>query len=67
MTQNEIVDAAIAFYCRHPVFHEEIQPLSSFARLTRGDLRQVLINDPSGNPVEVFEPIIGEARLSSSS
>jgi hypothetical protein len=29
--------------------------------------KQVLINDPSGNPVELFEPIIGEARLRSSS
>jgi len=27
--------------------------------------RQVLIEDPSGNPVELFEPILREARLSS--
>ncbi len=27
--------------------------------------RQVLIEDPSGNPVELFEPTIPEARLSS--
>jgi len=26
--------------------------------------KQVLIDDPSGNPVELFEPIIDEARLS---
>ena len=25
--------------------------------------KQVLIDDPSGNPVELFEPILGEARL----
>ncbi len=25
--------------------------------------RQVLVEDPSGNPVELFEPIIDEARL----
>ena len=28
--------------------------------------RQVLVEDPSGNPVELFEPIRAEARLSSS-
>jgi hypothetical protein len=28
--------------------------------------RQVLIDDPSGNPVELFEPTIDEARLTSS-
>jgi predicted enzyme related to lactoylglutathione lyase len=26
--------------------------------------KQVLIEDPSGNPVELFEPTIAEARLS---
>lgn len=25
--------------------------------------RQVLVEDPSGNPVELFQPMIGEARL----
>jgi hypothetical protein len=25
--------------------------------------RQILIEDPSGNPVELFEPILAEARL----
>jgi catechol 2,3-dioxygenase-like lactoylglutathione lyase family enzyme len=29
--------------------------------------RQVLVEDPSGNPVELFEPTIAEARLSSGS
>ena len=28
--------------------------------------KQILIEDPSGNPVELFEPIVPEARLSSS-
>ena len=28
--------------------------------------RQILVDDPSGNPVELFEPIRPEARLSSS-
>jgi catechol 2,3-dioxygenase-like lactoylglutathione lyase family enzyme len=26
--------------------------------------KQILVDDPSGNPVELFEPTIGEARLS---
>ena len=26
--------------------------------------RQILVDDPSGNPVELFEPILAEARLS---
>jgi catechol 2,3-dioxygenase-like lactoylglutathione lyase family enzyme len=46
------------------------------ARLTQGGARfrndivagvggkQILVEDPSGNPVELFEPTIGEARLS---
>lgn len=124
------VDAAIAFYCGHLGFHEDMHPAPSFAMLSRGDLRlvlsqpgggpggggqpmpdgrlpepggwnrftievsdleatvarlrqggvhfrndivtgvggkQVLIDDPSGNPVELFEPILGEARLKPSS
>ena len=122
------VDAAIAFYCQHLGFREQMHPAPAFAMLTRGDLRlvlsapgggpgggqampdgtmpepggwnrfsievpdleatsatlraagvhfrndivtgvggkQVLIDDPSGNPVELFEPTIPEARLSSS-
>ncbi len=120
------VDAAIAFYCGHLGFHEDMHPAPSFAMLSRGDLRlvlsqpgrgpggggqpmpdgrmpepggwnrftlevsdleamasklrqagvrfrnevvngvggkQVLIEDPSGNPVELFEPTLEEARL----
>jgi catechol 2,3-dioxygenase-like lactoylglutathione lyase family enzyme len=122
------VDEAIAFYCRHLGFTEQMHPDPAFAMLTRGDLRlvlvspvppghrgggskpmpdgtkqqsggwnrfmlevpdlagavdalrrdgvrfrndivtgvgvkQVLIDDPSGNPVELFEPIRPEARL----
>jgi catechol 2,3-dioxygenase-like lactoylglutathione lyase family enzyme len=120
------VDAAIAFYCRHLGFEEQMHPAPTFAMLTRGDLRlvlsapgggpggggqampdgtvptpggwnrfslevadlagmverlrdagvqlrsdlitgvggkQVLIDDPSGNPVELFEPTRTEARL----
>ncbi|MGH3408291.1 MAG: VOC family protein [Streptosporangiaceae bacterium] len=26
--------------------------------------RQILVEDPSGNPVELFEPVLPEARLS---
>jgi catechol 2,3-dioxygenase-like lactoylglutathione lyase family enzyme len=29
--------------------------------------KQILVDDPSGNPIELFEPIIPEARLGSSS
>jgi len=120
------VDAAIAFYCEHLGFREQMHPAPAFAMLTRGDLRlvlsapgggpgggqampdgtmpepggwnrfslevsdlaatadalraagvhfrndivtgvggkQVLIDDPSGNPVELFEPVLPEARLS---
>ena len=29
--------------------------------------KQILLEDPSGNPVELFEPIVPEARLSPSS
>ena len=25
--------------------------------------KQIIVDDPSGNPVELFEPIIAEARL----
>jgi len=28
--------------------------------------KQILVEDPAGNPVELFEPIVEEARLSSS-
>jgi catechol 2,3-dioxygenase-like lactoylglutathione lyase family enzyme len=126
------VDAAIAFYCQHLGFKEEMHPAPIFAMLSRGDLRlvlsapggpgtpgggsqpmpdgrrpepggwnrfaievtdlsatvealrsagahfrndivagvggkQILVDDPSGNPVELFEPTLPEARLSKSS
>jgi catechol 2,3-dioxygenase-like lactoylglutathione lyase family enzyme len=119
------VDAAIAFYCGHLGFEEQMHPAPTFAMLTRGDLRlvlsapsgqggggqampdgtmpqpggwnrfslevpdlaatvetlraagahfrndivtgvggkQILVDDPSGNPVELFEPTLPEARL----
>jgi catechol 2,3-dioxygenase-like lactoylglutathione lyase family enzyme len=121
------VDAAIAFYCQHLGFHEEMHPAPAFAMLSRGALRlvlsapnpvggggqsmpdgtrpepggwnrfsievsdlattvealhkagahfrneivtgiggkQILVDDPSGNPIELFEPTLPEARLSS--
>jgi catechol 2,3-dioxygenase-like lactoylglutathione lyase family enzyme len=120
------VDAAIAFYCKHLGFSEQMHPAPTFAMLVRGDLRlllsapggqggggqsmpdgrqpepggwnrielevedvaatvealrregvqfrneiltgvggkQILIDDPSGNPVELFEPTLPEASLS---
>lgn len=119
------VDAAIAFYCQHLGFHEDMHPAPAFAMLSRGDLRlvlsapgggpgggqampdgttpepggwnrfsievsdlvatvealradgahfrndivtgvggkQILLDDPSGNPVELFEPSLAEAHL----
>lgn len=119
------VDAAIAFYCQHLGFHEDMHPSPFFAMLSKGDLRlvlskpgggpgggaampdgtlpepggwnrfaiqvpdlaasveilrkagarfrndivtgvggkQILLEDPSGNPIELFEPTIPEARL----
>src|SRR2546430_17682080 len=36
------VDTAIAFYCQHLGFHEEMHPAPAFAMLSRGDLRLVL-------------------------
>ncbi len=29
--------------------------------------KQILLEDPSGNPVELFEPVLREARLSAGS
>ena len=123
------VDEAIAFYCGHLGFREQMHPDPAFAMLTRGDLRlvlsapggadsgrggggspmpdgsrqkpggwnrfmlevgdldgtvetlrgegirfrneivagvggkQIMAEDPSGNPVELFEPSRPEARL----
>src|SRR5207253_7966828 len=119
------VDAAIAFYCGHLGFHEDMHPAPTFAMLSRGDLRlvlsapgggpgggqampdgtvptpggwnrfsievddlaalveelrghgarfrndivdgvggrQILLEDPSGNPVELFQPTIPEASM----
>ena len=120
------VDATIDFYCTRLGFHEDVHPASSFAMLSRGDLRlalsapgggpgggqampdgtlpepggwnrfqlevsdiastveelrrqgtrfrsdiiigvggkQIVLEDPSGNPVELFEPTRPEAALS---
>jgi catechol 2,3-dioxygenase-like lactoylglutathione lyase family enzyme len=119
------VDAAIAFYCLHLGFHEDMHPAPAFAMLSRGDLRlvlsapnpnagggqpmpdgtrqapggwnrfaievvdlealvrelrsagvpfrneivtgvggkQIIVDDPSGNPVELFQPTLPEAKL----
>jgi catechol 2,3-dioxygenase-like lactoylglutathione lyase family enzyme len=122
------VDEAISFYCEHLGFAEQMHPASSFAMLSRGDLRlvlsapsgqggggqampdgtkpepggwnrfmvevgdldssaaalraagvrfrsgviegvgvrQLVVEDPSGNPVELFSPTRREARLNTS-
>jgi catechol 2,3-dioxygenase-like lactoylglutathione lyase family enzyme len=41
------VDQAIAFYCQHLGFREEMHPAPMFAMLTRGDLR-LLLSSPAG-------------------
>src|ERR1700680_1935725 len=43
------VDAAIAFYCQHLGFHEDMHPAPAFAMLSCGDLRLVL-TQPGGGP-----------------
>jgi tRNA-Thr(GGU) m(6)t(6)A37 methyltransferase TsaA len=125
------VPAAVGFYVEHLGFEMQMQPNDSFAMLSRGDLRlvlvkpaepgapggggapmpdgtmqapggwnrfsievsdldatvaalrehgtafrndvvhgvggnQVIVEDPSGNPVELFQPVLDEARLASS-
>jgi catechol 2,3-dioxygenase-like lactoylglutathione lyase family enzyme len=119
------VDAAIAFYCGHLGFHQDMHPSPAFAMLSRDGLRlvlsapstnagggqsmpdgmkqapggwnrfsievadlepmvvqlkaagvhfrndvvtgvggkQIIVDDPSGNPVELFQPTLPEARL----
>ena len=119
------VDAAIDFYCSELGFHEDMHPASTFAMLSRDDLRlvlsapgggpgggqampdgtapqpggwnrfqlqvddlettvarlrdhgarfrndiitgvggkQILLEDPAGNPIELFQPTIAEASL----
>jgi catechol 2,3-dioxygenase-like lactoylglutathione lyase family enzyme len=47
-----------------------VQELRSAGARFRNDIvtgvggRQILLEDPSGNPVELFEPTLPEARLS---
>ena len=41
------VDAAVAFYCAHLDFKEEMRPGPGFAILSRGDLR-LLLSSPGG-------------------
>jgi hypothetical protein len=48
-----------------------MHPGPAFAMLSSGDLRlvlgrQMLVEDPAGNPVELFQPTRREARLEGS-
>ena len=43
------VDAALAFYCQHLGFAEQMHPAPTFAMVTRGDLR-LLLSAPGGGP-----------------
>lgn len=75
----EDVDAAIDFYREHLAFTLEVSDLAATARTLRdagvkfrNDIvtgvggKQVLIEDPSGNLIELFEPTIPAARLAAS-
>ena len=51
------VDAAIAFYCGHLGFHEDMHPAPAFAMLSRGELRLVLsAPNSSGSNSPAFDP-----------
>ena len=47
-----------------------VEPLRGSGARFRNDIvtgvggKQILVEDPSGNPVELFEPILPEAKLS---
>ena len=51
----------------------KVESLRDYGARFRNDIvegvggRQILLEDPSGNPVELFEPTLAEARLSSTS
>ncbi len=49
------VDAAIAFYTQRLGFGVELRPAPGFAAVSRGG-KQILLDDPAGNPIELFEP-----------
>ncbi len=63
------VDAAIAFYTRLLGLKVEMHPAPNLAELSRADLhlnlskpgggKQILLEDPSGNLVELFERLPG--------
>jgi predicted enzyme related to lactoylglutathione lyase len=71
------IDKAIAFYCNNLGFTEvevsdldqAVNDLRVLGVHVRNDIidgvggRQVLIDDPSGNPIELFQPTREEAKL----
>ena len=51
------VDAAIAFYTRHLGFSLLSNASPAFADVVRGPGgAQIVFDDPSGNPIELFQP-----------
>jgi catechol 2,3-dioxygenase-like lactoylglutathione lyase family enzyme len=48
------VDAAIAFYTTQFGFTVRSNAAPAFADVVRG--QQILLDDPSGNPIELFQP-----------
>ena len=57
------VDNAVAFYTTHFGFELRSSAAPAFADVTRGNDvvtgpggRQILLDDPAGNPIELFQP-----------
>lgn len=59
------VEEAVAFYTTHFGFEVRSDAAPAFADVVRGNLRlllsgpggqQILLEDPSGNPIEIFQP-----------
>jgi predicted enzyme related to lactoylglutathione lyase len=63
------VDAAIAFAIEVEELEAMVAKLRSAGAKFRNDVvtgvggKQILLEDPSGNPVELFQPTVPEARL----
>ena len=50
------VEAAVDFYTTHLGFELLTDQAPAFADVQRGSGAQILLDDPSGNPIELFQP-----------
>ncbi len=63
------VDAAIAFHVEVADLAATVAELKRAGARFRNDIvagvggKRIIVDDPSGNPVELFQPIAPEARL----